>query len=217
MPSTDLIAIDIAILPPDEVAARAQAVNQALLAQAGDPNGLRLDDTHLAHVTLVQLFIRKSNLSAMLDRVSDVLRGQAPIALRVPGVEARDGVVHLAIEPTPKLQRLHEALMDSVAPFEAAAGGPEAFYEIGDAPARQKDIDWVTHYRRRSSYARFEPHITLGHGALPAPIAPFEFIATRVAACQLGRFCTCRLVVRDWMLGGGRGSGLGTRDSEVER
>ena len=47
----------------------------------------------------------------------------------------------------------------------------------------------------------FRPHITLRHASHPPTIEPFDFTATTVAACHLGRFCSCRRVLRSWTLG----------------
>jgi hypothetical protein len=63
-------------------------------------------------------------------------------------------------------------------------------------------VFWVAGYRLKSSFHLFEPHITLGHGSAPPPIEPFGFDADTVAVCHLGRFCTCRTVLRQWTLSG---------------
>jgi hypothetical protein len=80
---------------------------------------------------------------------------------------------------------------------ERPGGTPAAFV---DGDARVRDLLWVSSYRLKSSFGAFTPHITLGHGAQPPHIEPFEFEATTVAACQLGRFCSCQRVLRSWSL-----------------
>ena len=55
-----LIALDVAILPPPDVSARAIAASDAL-AQ-GDESGPRLDAGHLPHITLSQQFVREEEL-----------------------------------------------------------------------------------------------------------------------------------------------------------
>lgn len=59
---------------------------------------------------------------------------------------------------------------------------------------------WVTGYRLKSSFGAFTPHISLGHGDQPPAIEPLTFTATMVAACHLGRFCSCRTILRSWEL-----------------
>ena len=87
--------------------------------------------------------------------------------------------------------------MDALHSFERPGGGPAAFLE---SAARQGDVAWVTGYRRTASLDAYTPHITLGHADEPPRINPFTFEATSVAACHLGRFCTCREVLRSWEL-----------------
>jgi hypothetical protein len=102
----------------------------------------------------------------------------------------------MAIAPTPALNELHQRLMDALSPFERHDGTVAAFLG-GDA--RASDVEWVASFRRASSHAAFRPHITLGQGRAP-DVEPLTFDATTVAACHLGKFCTCRRVLRQWKL-----------------
>ena len=93
--------------------------------------------------------------------------------------------------------------MDAARPYEEAGGAADAFYSDQDPPreiAREKDIAWVANYRDQASYSSFIPHITLGVGKAPEPGEPFDFVVNRVGLFQLGRFCTCRLLLHEWTL-----------------
>jgi hypothetical protein len=61
-------------------------------------------------------------------------------------------------------------------------------------------VEWVAGFRRNSSYEAFTPHITLGHSTKLPFVEPVSFDATTIAACHLGRFCTCRRILRQWKL-----------------
>ncbi len=87
--------------------------------------------------------------------------------------------------------------MDTLVAFERT-GGTEAAFVEGDA--RPGDVAWVAGFRRTSSDAAFTPHITLGHAATLPNVEPVTFDATTIAACHLGKFCTCRRVLRQWEL-----------------
>jgi 2'-5' RNA ligase len=197
----DRTAIDIALLLPEAVNQRAKAANAALIAER--PDGFRFDASHLPHITLVQQFIRRANIPALIERMDPILRGIPPLSVRVTGVGSSATAAHFAIETTHELDRLHRTLMDVVLLFEEAGGGADAFCSEGEParePARDTDVAWVSNFRSHSSYARFAPHITLGIGPSPAFREPFEFTTDRVALCHLGRFCTCRVVLREWGL-----------------
>ncbi len=191
-----LLALDVAILPPPDVGERAARLSATL--PADQSQGLRLDADHLPHITLTQQFVRSDDLDAIFECLDDALRGQPPITLQVTGGGKGASSVWMAVERTAAISRLHGRLMDALHGFERPVGGPAAFV-AGDA--RQDDVAWVTGYRRTASLGAYTPHITLGHASEPPTVDPWTFEATTVAACHLGRFCTCRHVLRSWELG----------------
>ena len=103
----------------------------------------------------------------------------------------------MAVERTEALSQLHGRLMEELRRFERPGGGPAAFFK---ANARAGDVVWVAGYRLTSSVNAYAPHITLGHASRPPEVDPFTFDATTIAACHLGRFCSCRRVLRSWEL-----------------
>jgi 2'-5' RNA ligase superfamily len=192
------LAIDVALLLPERTAARAVALNRTL---SGDRQGsLRLDENHLPHITLAQQFVARPTLPALLAALAGIARAQRPLELRVRDVTTQGVSLTLAVAPSAHLQRLHEALMAALAEFEETTGGESSFLP-GDEEIRPGDVDWVTHYRRRSSFGCYQPHITIGHGDLEGPVEPLDFVADRLAVCHLGRYCTCRAVLAEWRLG----------------
>jgi 2'-5' RNA ligase len=190
-----ITAVDIAVLLPADVSARAIALSAAL--PAGESQGLLLGGGHLPHITLTQQFVPGDRIDALIAHVDRTLRGHAPLRLRVTGAGKGSSSVWMSIERTPELVNLHEDLMRAAEPFEAASGEAAAFF--GD-DARERDIRWVREFRRTSSFDRFTPHITLGHAAVPPVVVPCRFIATTIAVCHLGRFCTCRSILTAWDL-----------------
>jgi 2'-5' RNA ligase len=190
-----LLAIDIALLPPLHVRYAAIQLSGAL--PAAESHGLRLDEEHIPHITLSQFFVRAEEFDAAMDKVDEVLRAARPLHLTVTGGGKGSNSVTIAIDNTPELQALHERVMEATRGYERPGGTPATFYG-GDA--RIGDVMWVTSYRLKSSFAAYTPHITLGHASRPPDIAPMSFTADTVAACHLGRFCTCREVKRVWTL-----------------
>jgi len=193
---SDLVALDVAVLLPPHVAARAIALSASL--PESDFQGLRLDEQHLPHITLTQMFARADELEQVLARAEEVARGHGPVALHATGAGQKTHSVWIAIAKTPALVALHEELMEALRGLERPDGGTGAFF---DPDARLRDVLWVAGYRLKSSFHHYTPHVTLGHGANPPEIAPFSFTADTVAACHLGKFCTCRSVLRQWTLG----------------
>ena len=190
-----LIAVDVAILPPPAVARAAIGLSAAL--PAAESQGLRLDATHLPHITLTQQFVTIDAVPAIAAVIGRVIAECPPLHLTITGPGRGSRSVWMQVGLSPALHELHRALMDALRPFEQSGGGPAAF---AGGQARPGDVTWVTDFRERSSYGRYVPHITLGHSSHPPPVEPQSFVADVVALCHLGRFCTCRETLRSWTL-----------------
>ena len=190
-----LIALDVALLPPSDVAQKAIAWSASLPAEGSE--GLRLDGEHLPHITLTQQFVREEEVEEAFARVGEVCSVAPSLRVLATGGGKSGHTVWVTIARTPELTWLHEQLMEALRGFERPEGGPGAFFQ---GEGRVADVIWVSGYRLKSSFAEYTPHITLGHGAQPPAFEPFAFDATTVAACHLGRFCTCRRVLASWAL-----------------
>ena len=193
-----LVALDVAILPPPDVAQRAVACSATLPAEGSQ--GLRLDAEHLPHVTLTQQFVREDEMDAVLACIGDVCASLPPFRALATGGGKSGHTLWITIERTPEIVALHERLMEALRGYERPEGGPGAFF---NGEGRMGDVIWVSGFRLKAGFGEFAPHITLGHGKEPPVIEPFAFDATTVAACHLGRFCTCRRVLANWTLTGG--------------
>jgi 2'-5' RNA ligase len=189
-----LVAMDVAILPPADVTARAIEFSAALPSERSQ---YRLDAEHLPHITLTQQFVRQDELDSAFARIDEALQQQRPLRIAITGGGQSGHTLWLSVERTPDLQELHERVMEALRGLERPDGGPHAFFE---GQGRMGDVLWVAGFRLKSSFGAFRPHITLGHGNEPPSVEPFAFDATTVAACHLGRFCTCRRVLRAWDL-----------------
>jgi 2'-5' RNA ligase len=190
-----LIAVDVAVLLPPAVADVAVALSAGLPAL--ESLGLRLDAAHLPHITLTQQFVTRTAVPEVAAAVERVVREQPALSLAVVGPGRGSQSIWMQIGLTPELARLHRALMDVLLPFEQRGGGP---LDFAGGDARDGDVTWVSGFRRGSSFDSFTPHVTLGHTRGLPHVEPIGFIADKVALCHLGRFCTCREVLRSWTL-----------------
>lgn len=191
-----LLALDVAILPPRHVNQLAIELSAAL--PSNESHGLRLDDTHLPHVTLTQLFVREDELDLAYQKIDETLKGVPPLQLMITGAEKGATSIALTIDNTPELQQLHERLMEALRGVERPGGTAHAF---AGGKARVGDVLWVSSYRLAAAFAKYWPHITLGHGNKAPDVAPVSFQASQIAVCHLGRFCSCHVVKRLWTLG----------------
>src|SRR5687767_14023763 len=110
------VAIDIAILPPADVSARAIALSAAL--PADESQGLLLGVDRLPHITLTQQFVPSDSLDPLLAQLDRLLRNREPVRLRVTGGGKGRSSVWMTIERTTALSDLHAQLLQAVVPFE---------------------------------------------------------------------------------------------------
>src|SRR5688572_31930918 len=139
---TTVIAIDVALLLPADVAETAVALNRALPPDEGQ--GLVLDAAHLPHVTLAQLFVATERLNTALDRIGEIARNQASLRLRVTGGSRGARSVWMRIERDAPVVTLHERLMATLGAFEERRGSALAF---DGRDARPADVAWVSGFR----------------------------------------------------------------------
>ena len=190
------MAIDVALLVPDALGRVLIGLNRSLQPP---PDGFHLDATHLPHLTLAQLFVRAGDLAEITRLVGAVLQYQPPLAVATTQVSRQRVSTTLGITGTDELVALHRRLMDHLETFRTNDGGAEAFWTDGDVP-RAADVSWVATFREEAAFHRFDPHITIGVGQLDGEVDRTRFVATEVALCHLGRFCTCRRVLTAWRL-----------------
>lgn len=201
--------MDIVLLPDRRTQRIAVEASRQIVARGFD--GIQLGrGGGVPHVSLCMGVLRLADRPAFEERLSRVARESRPLRLRAAGVEVRErpeggAISILEIEPSAALRSLHEAVMDSFGGLLGSDARPEMF--LGPPAIRERTIEWVRSYRKRSAFGRFRPHITFGLGELKDPLPPFEFEARRLAAFQLGNHCACLRLLACRTLAGPRASG----------
>lgn len=187
-----IIAIDVALLPPEEVIAKAKKVNGQLWEQTR--KGFRFDETHLPHITLVQMFVNESDLPAVQETI-DLLIPKLPSPIvTVAHINLYYGEPPLIIsgwdiENDPALPRLHSSLLSALEAFSTAGSDRSYLLDSGET-VREGVLEYTRTFRDQHSMDKYVPHITLGVGTTPEINKPFSFTITRLAVCQLGNFGT---------------------------
>jgi len=189
-----LIAINVLLDPDAAMVERAQATNARL--REDYPDGFALDANHAPHITLLQRFVRTSDLDEVANAVAGVLRTEPSMkwechAIGYAALADKDRrLVGIVIEPTEDLRRLQQRIIDVVAPFAVARGTGEAFAPRPDGGAiSQPTVDYVNNFVGPCTGMNYHPHLTVGIGtrgfvdALKAE--PFEAFTVRAASVSL--------------------------------
>jgi phosphoserine phosphatase len=194
----NLIAIDVLIEPDHAMVRKANAVNARLRENL--PSGYELDSTHAPHVTLLQRLVRAKDFDAVTTALTKVFAAERPaeLQLKAKGYEyviwGGVAVTVFVVERTPELIRLHQKVIDAVAPFSVNGGTAEAF--VG-TEINAETIGWVETFVPKSSGQNYQPHVTLGVAKedfakqlKTEPFEAFTFKPDGVAIYQLGNFGT---------------------------
>ena len=185
------LAIDVALLVSDSELTLLRKRNLDLLKSY--PDGFSFDETHFPHVTLIQRFVKTSDLAQIIECVQEIFLRFAPLPIEVTGARLGGTTINYAIAENSRLRDVHETLMKNLADFEETEGAADSFFN-GDEPVRDRDVEIVGSFHSSQSLTRYYPHITLGVGREAIYEKPFTLTLSRVAICQLGRFCTCRKI-----------------------
>jgi len=194
----EIIAIDVLLEPDQAMVEQSNAINARL--RQDYPDGYSLDATHAPHVTLVQRFVRASDLDAIYSELSRIAASQRlqKMQLKSKGLEyaiwGGVAVTAIAVERSTALARLHQHVLDALAPYSVGGGSATAF--VG-ADANSETVGYVEQFVPKASGDKFWPHVTAGvasedfvKGLKAEPFQTVSFKPVGIAVYQLGNFGT---------------------------
>ncbi len=201
-----LVAIDIAIEPGEAMVKRSLADNAKLLENF--PQGYALDDTHHAHISILQRFVRETDLEKVYEAIARAVASENPGAWTLTAYKyyyipaGPIGLAGIVVEVADDLLRFQQALIDAVTPFSIATATADAFFRLPSEPALHEVpalIEYVGKFVPDHSGKNFMPHVTIGVGLksyldemLTKPFEAFTFTAAGASVYQLGDFGTAR-------------------------
>ncbi len=187
------IAVDVVLLPSDEMMDKAINANAELVEKFGSEIVLNKKNC-LPHISLAMGCIEERDIPSIEKVLEPIVKEYTPENLTVSSVRTSintkgEKASVFEIEKTEKLQSLHEKVMKKVKPFFSYNVTEDMIY---DAEVAESTLLWIKNYPEKASFANFLPHITIGYGQIENGPFPIEFTASRLALCHLGNHCTCR-------------------------
>jgi hypothetical protein len=205
-PADALVAIDIALEPDETMVQRSLADNARLLKYF--PMGYALDETHHAHVTMLQRFVHSSDLEKVYAAIADAVATANPPLWELKPFKyyyipaGPIGLAGIVVEVTDDLLRLQQTLIDAVTPFSIATATADAFFRLLSEPMLHEVptlVQYIGAFVPEHSGKNFMPHVTIGVGTkeyldamLAAPFEAFTFSPAGASVYQLGDFGTAR-------------------------
>jgi hypothetical protein len=207
-PETDkspeqIVAIDILLEPDAVMLEHAAADNARLLAVF--PGGFALDDAHTPHITMLQCFVRSTDLDKLYAAEDAVLAAANVSAMKLDAFKryyiptgAGLGVAGIVAKVTPELRKLQADIVAAAAPFNLRGGPIGAFTAPHDNPAIDAAIiDYVSKFEQIGAGENFNPHVSTGNAPtefldrmVAESFGSFTFSPTGAAVYQLGPFGT---------------------------
>jgi hypothetical protein len=211
-PAQQITAIDVLLEPDPTMLQHAAASNARLLKVY--PEGFRLDATHTPHITLVQRFVRTSDLDAVYAVLGKVFAKDSVGALKLEASKyyyiptGATGLAGIVARPGSELLNLQQDVIDAVTPFTVETGTIAAFAAgHGDPALDAQLIAYVSAFVPKYSGEHFNPHVTTGVAPREyldkmraEPFEPFTFSPAGVAVYQLGPFGTAAKKLKEWDL-----------------
>lgn len=187
----DKLAIDIALLPPEEIMDEVIKINKRF-----GPIFYLNKTNRLPHITLSQAVIKTADMTKAKKKLKEIAVNFRLLSLKAALVDKPE--VMLEVSNTGELKSLHKIIMDEFSNLVSYDAEEKYFY---DQHVRQKSIYYVHRFRTNSAYDNFYPHITLGTTKPISSGQEFSFTAKRIAICHLGNYNTCRQILAETTLG----------------
>ena len=190
------IAVDVVLLPSEEVANRAIEANKGLLKQYADRIILDKENC-LPHISLAMGCINEediANIEKILLTIAEKYNpGQLNIICINTGTNSLgEKVSAFEVKKTERLLSLHKQVMRRMTPYFSYDVTAEMVFS--PPKACESTLLWIKNYPEKSAFENYFPHITIGYGQVDDFSFTAEFTASKLALCHLGNHCTCRKV-----------------------
>jgi hypothetical protein len=198
------LAIDIVLLPSEEMMNNAVDLNKKLL-KINEPKIVLHKESCLPHISLCMGCIDEDNIPEIKHRLHEISSDFTPLRLQAINLEAEiiptgKKVSVLQISKKDDLQKLHETTMKKM--WDLLSYDVEISMLFNPPEVEDVTLYWIREYAKKyDDPLSFDPHITIGFGETNASSLPIDFRASEIAMCHLGNYCTCRKVILSSELG----------------
>ena len=184
------IAIDIVLLPPEEIMDLAVAKSESL----NDDNVKLNKEKCLPHISLCMGVLKEEDFSKAKEIIEEVAKNFSPLNLEITGIDVQEGYSGFHIKKIDQLQKLHQEITNKIKSFLSYDATKDEIYPSQNLNEK-KAQSWINGYLKKSSFENVYPHITLSTKEAKQKEINVPFTASRLAICHLGNYCTCRKIL----------------------
>lgn len=186
------IAISVVLILPGNIMDKAIEINNKL---NNDPIKLNRENC-LPHISLCMGAIKEKDLLKAKKILNEIGKDFSKLSLTVNKINSKNTCFD--IKKDKKLQKLHETMMTRLLPYLSYDTTIDMYFS--PPVVVPKTVFWINNYKKKFSFENFYPHITLGISKLNDKELNINFVASKIAICHLGNYCTCRKILHSVIL-----------------
>ena len=163
-------AVDVVLLPDEGMTDRAIEANTELVERFGKEIVLNKENC-LPHISLAMGCVDEKDIGAIEKVLNGIAKEHSLADLRAIGIastvnSAGGKVSVFEVGRTKQLQSLHEKVVGKLSPYLSCNVTANMVY---GEEVEESTLLWIKNYREKSSFANFQPHITIGYGISNGP------------------------------------------------
>jgi hypothetical protein len=202
---SDITAIDVLLDPDKTMLDSAKFYNDLMRKNYSGPGSFSLDASHTPHVTVLQCFVKSSDLKKVYAAVSKVVKKEQPTKdkLTAKGFYyipvGTLGLAGITTDTTVKLMRFQAKLIEAVKPFIVEGTNAAFVQNANGKPITAGTAEYVNGFIPDHSGTKYNPHVTIGLAnadflkeLLTKPYSKFTFKSSSVSIYQLGDLGTAQ-------------------------
>ena len=219
MNQLNLKAVNIAILLKSAFKNECVTSNSSILEQVKFKDSFRFDATHHPHVTLLQFFVEDNSIDEVCNKIDQVVKSATKFRLPVKKYDKGSSfngnlLPGFEVEVTQQLKQLHLDIRDSIKPLRSSENPSEkAFYQEdadSDIGINEDSIKYASKFIDEKSGDDFKAHASCGVASEDIALKETEKVNSKwkedtfeentIVLAQLGNYCTCRKILKEWNL-----------------
>lgn len=181
------IAIDVVLLPPEEIMDKAIEINNQFKDDLIKLN----KENCLPHISLCIGVVEEEDLVKIKEIIDGIVTNFSKLSLTINRINSE--YTGFDIKKEEELQRLHETIMKRLNNYLSYDATIEMCYSPPSVV--EKTLFWINNYKEKFGFDNFQPHITLGTSKIEDKEVEIKFTCSRLAVCHLGDHCTCRKIL----------------------
>ena len=165
---SDIIAIDVLLDPDQTMLDSAKVYNESMQKNYSGPGSFSLDASHAPHVTVLQCFVKRTDLEKVYKAVSKVVKKEKPTEEKLTATgfyyiaAGGLGLAGITADTTVKLMRFHTKVIEAVKPFMVEGTDAAFVQNANGTPLMRGTAHYVNTFVPDHSGVNFNPHVTIG-------------------------------------------------------